>query len=85
MNKLQSAYDRRMKKFKKLLRRFPDDYDEIECLSDRIDEYYFLIAGIQQDVNDLEKECQRTGDDLTLARKVERAYLATIVKNEIVA
>jgi DNA repair ATPase RecN len=84
-NKLQSVYDRRMKKFKKLLRRFPDDYDEIDSLSIKIDEYYLLITNIQEDVNALEEECNKTGADLTNARKIERDYLATIVKNEIVA
>jgi DNA repair ATPase RecN len=85
MNKMQRVYDRRMKKFNRLMRRFPDNYEEMETLSDKIDHYYFLIANIQEDVNALEEECRQTGDDLTNARKIERNYLATIVKNEIVA
>jgi DNA repair ATPase RecN len=81
MNKAQRIYDRRMKKFNRLMCRFPDNYEEMETLSDKIDEYYFLIANIQEDVNALEDECRKAGDDLTNARKAERAVLNPILEN----
>lgn len=81
MNRLQKSYDCRMKKFNKLMQRFPDNYEEMEALSDKIDEYYFSIASIQEDINILEEKCRKTGDDLTNARKAERAVLNPILEN----
>lgn len=85
MDKMQAIYDRRLKKFYRLIKRYPVNYEEIETLSDKIDDYFFLISSIQEDVNILEKKCRETEADLSTARKAERDYLATIVKNEIVA
>lgn len=85
MNKMQRIYDCRMKKFDRMSEKFPDNYAEMEALSDKIDEYYILITTIQDEVNSLEDKCREADVNLTNARKEERDYLATIVKNEIVA
>lgn len=58
---------------------------KLETIFEKMSKYEREIDALYSDIIRLEDECEHTGNLLINARKDERDYLATIVKNEIVA
>ena len=58
---------------------------KLDTIFEKMSKYERRIEALYGDIIRLEDECDQLGEALTNARKDERDYMATIVKNEIVA